>query len=76
MSNLENTINNKAIFIRYQHGVAYYAVQVPYSDDLYSFPVPIENENDAILFAQKNALYFSDQIRDAIQNGTLLKEAA
>ena len=76
MSNLEITINNKATFIRYQHGVAYYAVQVPYSDDLYSFPVPIENENDAILVAEKNALYFSDHIRDAIQNGTLLKEAA
>ena len=76
MSNKEYALNNKAKFIRYEKGVAYYAVMIPFSEKLYSFPVPVNSVHDEILSAEKNALFFAEHIRDAIQNGTLIKEAA
>lgn len=72
----EIAINSKAKFIRYQHGIAYYAVPVPYSEILYSFPVPLNSIRDEMLVAEKNTLFFMEHIRQAIQDGTFLKEAA
>ncbi|MEM7401424.1 MAG: hypothetical protein AAF304_05680 [Pseudomonadota bacterium] len=76
MNSLENILNQKAKFMRLQKGVAYYAVTVPYSEKLYSFPVPVKDIKDDILLAEKNALFFTQHIRQAIHDGTFLKEAA
>lgn len=76
MNTNDISINNKAKFIRYQNGIAYYAVTVPYSEMMYSFPVPLNTMRDEVLVAEKNSLYFMDYIRQAIHDGTLLKEAA
>ena len=75
--NMENILlNSKAKFLRYQKGIAYYAVSVPYSEMLYSFPVPVNTTQDDVLSAEKNSLYFMEHIQKAIHDGTLVKEAA
>ena len=76
MKTQDIAVNSKAKFMRYQNGIAYYAVAVPYSELMYSFPVPLNTMRDEMLVAEKNTLYFMEHIRQAIQNGTLLKEAA
>ena len=76
MNSYESAISNKAKLMRIQHGMAYYAVTVPYSEMLYSFPVPLDAMRDEVLVAEKNALYFMEHIQQAIHDGTLLKEAA
>ncbi len=75
--NIQNKLlNSKAKFLRYRKGIAYYAVSVPYSEKLYSFPVPVNTMQDEVLFAEKNSLYFMKHIQQAIHDGTLVKEAA
>ena len=76
MNTYDSTMGNKAKFLRIQHGIAYYAVTVPYSETLYSFPVPLNTMRDEVLVAEKNVLYFMNHIRQAIYEGTFLKEAA
>ncbi len=76
MNSLDKMLEHKAKFMRLKKGVAYYAVTVPYSQCLYSFPVPVKDIQDDVLVAEKNALFFTDHIRQAIQDGTFLKEAA
>ncbi|MGI9227884.1 MAG: hypothetical protein ACR2PU_03740 [Gammaproteobacteria bacterium] len=63
----------KAKFLRYQLGVAYYAVPVPYSELLYSFPVPLDDIENDILNAEDKTIFFMEYIRKAIQEGTLNK---
>ena len=65
----------KAKFIRYQDGVAYYAVPVPYSEMLYSFPVPLKEIDTEILEAEGKSISFMKFIRKAIYEGTLSKVA-
>ena len=75
--NIQNMLlNSKVKFLRYQKGIAYYAVPVPYSEKLYSFPVPVNSMQNEVLYAEKNSMYFMEHIQQAIHDGTLLKEAA
>lgn len=76
MNSLDKLLKHKAKFMRLQKGVAYYAVTVPYSKCLYSFPVPVKDVPGDVLIAEKNALFFAEHISQAIQDGTFLKEAA
>jgi len=69
-------INMKATFLRCQNGIAYYALSIPYSEVLYSFPVPLKTVQDDTLSAENHTLHFMDYIHKAIQEGTLKKEAA
>jgi len=73
--NIEDiTLNSKATFLRYRHGMAYYALTVPYSEKLYSFPVPLSEIKDSVMVAENKTIYFMDYIHKAIQEGTLTKE--
>lgn len=69
-------INSKAKFLRCQNGNAYYAFTIPYSKELYSFPVPLNSMQDEFLTAESHTIHFMDYIHTAIQEGTLIKEAA
>jgi hypothetical protein len=69
-------MNNKAKFLRCENGIAYYALTVPYSNMLYSFPVPLNTMQDETLAAESNTIHFMDYIHKAIHDGTLVKEAA
>lgn len=69
-------INSKATYLRCQNGIAYYALTVPYSENLYSFPVPLNSMRDKALAAEGHTIHFMDYIHKAIQEGTLIKEAA
>lgn len=69
-------INSKATFLRCQDGIAYYALTVPYSEKLYSFPVPLNTMQDGTLAAESHTIHFMDYIHNAIREGTLIKEAA
>ena len=72
--NIMNFIHSgKTKFLRYQHGVAYYALTVPYSEMLYSFPVPVSDLEDGILEAEGKTISFMKYIDKAIQDGTLNK---
>ena len=71
---IKDTIGaSKAKFLCYQEGVAYYAVPVPYSEMLYSFPVPLSDIDDEILEAEGKTIFFMEYIRKAIKEGTLSK---
>lgn len=70
------TVNSKTIFLRCKNGVAYYALIVPYSKSLYSFPVPLDSMQEESFTAESHTIYFMEHIRNAIHDGTLLKEAA
>ncbi len=63
--------NGKTKFLRYQHGIAYYALPVPYSKMLYSFPVPINDLKDGLFEAEAKTISFIKYIDKAIQEGTL-----
>ncbi len=69
-------INSKAKFLRCKNGIAYYALTVPYSDILYSFPIPLNSMQDETLAAENHTIHFMDYIHKAIREGTLIKEAA
>lgn len=69
-------INGKIKFLRCKNGIAYYTLTIPYSEGLYSFPVPLNKMQDEILAAESHTIHFMDFIRQAIQDGTLAKEAA
>ncbi|QMU62275.1 MAG: hypothetical protein GKR92_11450 [Gammaproteobacteria bacterium] len=69
-------ISSKAKFLRCKNGIAYYALTVPYSEMLYSFPVPLNTMQDEALAAESHTIYFMDYIHKAIREGTLIKEAA
>lgn len=69
-------INCKTKFLRFHNGIAYYALVVPYSETLYSFPVPLNSTQDETLTAECNSIHFMEYIHKAIREGTLLKEAA
>ena len=72
--NIKDTISkSRAKFLRYQQGVAYYAVPVPYSEMLYSFPVPLSDIEGDILKAEDKTIFFMEYIRKAIQEGTFNK---
>lgn len=69
-------INSKATYLRCLNGIAYYALTIPYSESLYSFPVPLNTLQNGALAAESHTIHFMDYIHKAIQEGTLIKEAA
>lgn len=76
MNMKEIVINSKATFLRCHDGIAYYALTVPYSETLYSFPVPLNTLQDKTLTAESHTIHFMEHIHNAIRQGKLLKEAA
>lgn len=75
--NMKESINySKATFLRCHKGVAYYALTVPYSEQLYSFPVPLKTIQDETLAAKSHTIHFMEHIHNAICQGKLIKEAA
>jgi len=74
METLSAYVNAKAKFLRYQHGTAYFALSVPYSERLYSFPVPLNQVQDGKLTAENQTIHMMDFIRKAIHEGTLNPE--
>ena len=74
MKTNDSTMNEKAKFLRYQHGVAYYGLSIPYCETLFSFPVPLHDIEDGVLQAEDKIVNFMKYIRKAIQDGTLNKE--
>ncbi|MGH1538113.1 MAG: hypothetical protein ACRBDX_08725 [Gammaproteobacteria bacterium] len=74
--NIEEIVNSKAKYLRCENGVAYYALTVPYSEMVYSFPIPLNTMHDEALEAESSTIYFMNYINLAIQEGTLIKEAA
>jgi hypothetical protein len=67
--------DNTVSFLRYRKGYAYYAVRVPSEGSQYSFPVPLSDLGDATLLARDKALVFMRYIRQALADGTFVKEA-
>ena len=74
METLSAYITGKAKFLRYQHGVAYYALTVPYSERLYSFPVPLNEVEDGKLSVENKTIHMMEFIHKAIHEGTLNPE--
>ena len=73
MNIMNHMYSSKAKFLRYQEGVAYYAVAVPYSEMLYSFPVPLNDVNNEMLEAEGKTINFMEYIHKAILEGTFSK---
>ena len=69
-------LSGKTKFLRCKNGIAYYTLTVPYSENLYSFPVPLNSIPGDSFAAESHTIYFMDYIRKAIHEGTLTKEAA
>ena len=67
--------DNTVSFLRYRKGYPYYAVRVPSEGSQYSFPVPLSDLGDATLLARDKALVFMRYIRQALADGTFVKEA-
>lgn len=67
-------INSRTTFLRYEQGMAYYALSVPYSEKLYSFPVPISEVQEGTLSAECNTIHMMSYINKAIQEGNLNPE--
>lgn len=63
--------NNTARFHYYRAGVMYYAVTV--EDQDYMFPVPLDDIDDASLFATFKAITLMRYIRKALADGTFVK---
>lgn len=76
MNSKDILINGKTKFLRCKNGIAYYTLTVPYSTNLYSFPVPLKSMQDDSLAAESHTIHFMDYIHRAIHEGTLTKEAA
>lgn len=74
--NIPELESSKAKYLRCENGVAYYALNVPYSNLVYSFPIPLNSIHDDVLKFESPTIYFMDYINQAIQEGTLIKEAA
>jgi hypothetical protein len=66
--------DNEVRFARYRQGYAYYSVRVPSEDTSYTFPVPLSDIGDATLLATDKAMVFMRYIRQALQDGTFVKE--
>jgi hypothetical protein len=66
--------DNVVRFAKYRKGYAYYAVRVPSEDTNYTFPVPLSDIGDATLLATDKALVFMRYIRQALEDGTFVKE--
>jgi hypothetical protein len=66
--------DNEVRFARYRQGNAYYTVRVPSENSNYTFPVPLSDIGDATLLATDKALVFMRYIRQALQDGTFVKE--
>ena len=67
--------DNVVRFAKYRKGYAYYAVRVPSEDANYTFPVPLSDIGDATLLATDKALVFMRYIRQALEDGTFVREA-
>lgn len=65
--------NNVADMLYYRHQVVYYAVTVPTDGLAYSFPVPLDDVQDATLHHQEKAVMLMRYIRKAIKDGTFVR---
>jgi len=66
--------NNVVRFSRYRQGNAYYSVDVPAANATYSFPVRLADVGDATLLSVDKALVFMRYIRQAMEEGTFVRE--
>lgn len=69
-------ISSKNNYFWLQNGIAYYALAIPYSETLYSLPLPLNSAQDETLIAECNSIHFMDNMHKAIREGTLHKETA
>ena len=65
--------NNTVSFSRLRHGVVYYNVKNTETQDMYQFPVPLEDIGDATLEATDKAMMFMRYIRKAMEDNTFVK---
>jgi len=65
--------NNVANMLYYRHQVVYYSVLVPGENIEYSFPVPLDDVQDATLHHEEKAILLMRYIRKAVKDGTFVK---
>lgn len=65
-------LNSHAYFNYYRCGVCYYTVRHLSKDELYIFPVPIEDLGNATIGAVEKAITLMRYIRKAIQEETMV----
>lgn len=65
--------DNTARMLYYRHQVVYYSVLVPGENIEYSFPVPLEDVQDATLHCEEKAMLLMRYIRKALKDGTFVK---
>ena len=61
--------DNIAVFSFYQEGKAYYTITI--GNELYEFPVPIDEVGNGILLRSDKAIYFMKWIQNAVVNQTM-----
>jgi len=61
--------NNTAQFSFYQEGKVYYSISV--ENDMYEFPIPIEEVGTGVLLRDEKAIYFMKWIKKAIETETM-----
>ena len=64
--------NNTVQFSRLRHGIAYYMIKDTESEQVYQFPVNLEDINDATLEATDKAIMFMRYIRKAMEDNTFV----
>jgi hypothetical protein len=70
--NIKDLIKNNTVHIdRYRHQHIYY--RISYLGEDYTFPVPLEDVQDATLHSEEKAITMMRYIRKAIDEGTLIK---
>lgn len=63
--------NNTVSFNRYRKGILYYSIS--FENEIYEFPVPIEDIGDATFNSVEKAILFMRYIRKAMDEKTLVK---
>jgi len=71
MTLLEIVKDNVAEFSHYRAGIAYYTINV--ADTLYSFPLPVEDLQQASIFRTHKAIQLMRYIRKALNDQTFVK---
>lgn len=65
--------DNSVEFIRYRKGNLYYMIS--YGNELYEFPVPIDDCGDATFYNNDKAIMFMRYIRKALEDNTFVLAA-
>ena len=63
---------NTVVFTRYRAGHLYYKVERSGTREIYEFPVPVEDLQQATVHASMRAIELMRYIRQAINDGTLV----